>query len=73
MRRREDDADGLLDEAKLPAESEETKFANTRGALDNLVSEVRASAGIRNNLGLKVNVALRVAESVLKRYPPPAG
>lgn len=40
-----------------------------RGALENLVLEVRMAAGVRNTLGLKVNVALNVAERALRRFP----
>ena len=43
------------------------------GALDNLLRELRASGGSGSKFGLKVSVAMRVADAVLKRYPPPAG
>ena len=40
-----------------------------RRVLENLVLEVRMAAGVRNTLGLKVNVALNVAERALRRFP----
>lgn len=46
-------------------------FRAVRGALDNLVLEIRAALGPRNNLGLKVNVALNVAERALRTHPAP--
>ena len=45
--------------------------AELSGALDNLVRELRALNGGVNKMGLKVNVALRLADAVLRRYPPP--
>lgn len=50
---------------------QEEQFRTVRGALENLVVEIRAAAGVRNSLGLKVNVALNVAERALRRYPAP--
>ncbi len=48
---------------------EEERFLNLRAALQNLVDELRAATAARNQLGMKVNVAVRVAESALRRYP----
>lgn len=52
---------------------EEQRFRELRGALANLAHEVRTAAGIKNTLGLRVNVALNVAERALRRYPAPDG
>ncbi len=67
-----EDPMGLFGEERLPADAEAKRFAETRGALQALVTAVRMKAGIRNQLGLEVNVALSVSERVLRSYPDPS-
>lgn len=54
------------------SEQADKAFREIRGALENLVAEMRAACGVRNNLGLKVNVALNVAERALRTHPAPS-
>lgn len=67
------DTVSLVTDGLDAAKGDDVRFAETRAALENLDRELDAAIGVRNNLGLKVNVARRVAKTVLERYPKPAG
>lgn len=67
-------SDDVIEHPGPPASTlspEEHRFRVMRSALAELVKEVRAATAVRNNLGLKANVALNVADRALKTYPAP--
>lgn len=66
-----DDHEDLVHDGIQKGDPQANAVAELSGALGNLMTELRASTVQVNKLGLKVNVAMRLADAVLKRYPPP--